>query len=272
MEVLTKIKKETLVTKNSDIVVLILNENKGYTILEKNMIDWVVEAVKNFTCVCADYKGEDILPFVNSFKFTHKYIMVLYDKIPMLTDRTVNKLVEYVVFKNSQACKFAGGYMFKNEYLKSVKNLFFDSVYFQDEEDFYLVENKRNLSFVSDVLQQRIINKHINNGVEFVHPKTVVVGPDVEIRKNVVIMKGNTLKGKTTILDNVILKENNIIENAIIENDVCVSSSTITNSKIGSGSFVLPYCHIEESVIGKNCTIKSGSSLIKQKIKNNTKS
>ena len=65
--------------------------------------------------------------------------------------------------------------------------------------------------------------------------KSCVIEKSVKIGQNVVIHKGNILKGLTVIGDNVILKENNYI----------------CDSKIGDNS-VIEYSHIESAVICDN--------------------
>ena len=262
--------KQQIKTQQNSVAVLILNEGKGYVLLGKPMINWVVDAVKNYTCVCAEYKCEDVVQFSKTHAVDCTYLVVLSDKLPLLTPESVSKLIDYCVFKNTNACKFSGGYVFKYEYLKSTNNIFVDSVYIQNEECFYLVENKRMCTYASEVLQNRIFQKHISAGVDIISTKNVEIQPDVEIEAGVTIFKGNTLKGNTVIKKGVILKENNIIEDSVIEDDVCVCGSTITNSKVGAGSFIMPYCNIDNSIIGKNCTIKSGTVLIKQRIKKET--
>ncbi len=258
--------KKIIGKKNSDVAVLILNENKGYKILGKNMLDWVVEATSDYTCFCADYKDEDVVKFAKEHLVECEYFIVIFDKLPLLTKESFNKLMEYCLVKKINVCKFSGGYVFNLNYLKKVENLFVDSVYILDQESFYLVENKKMCAYAKEVLQNRIIQKHINNGVDIINVKDVEIHPDVEIGKNVVLFKGNVLKGNTVIGENVILKENNVIENSVIGKDACVCGSTVVNSKIGEGSIIMPYCNIENSKISKNCTVKSGSVLIKQNI------
>ena len=269
MAVLTEVQKQINELTKSNVVVIILNEGKGYEILGKPMIDWVSESASDYSCVCAKHSGEDILSFVKSLNLSHEYIIVLFDKTPLLTKSVINNIVEYCIFKNINACKLNNGYVFKNTYLKSAKELFFDSLYLQNADEFYAVENKKQLAYVAEILQKRIIEKHISNGVEIPNSKKVVIEPSVIIEPRVVVLAGNVIKGETKIKEGVILKENNVISDSLIEKDVCLSGSTIISSTIGEGSFVMPYCMIENSKIGKNCTIRSNNTLTKQKIKNN---
>lgn len=269
MAVLVKPEKQINKISEANVLAVILDEGKGYTILGKSMIDWVAESVNDFTSVRINYKGEEIFQLVKEINVACDYILVLFDKTPLLTKAVIDNVIDYCLFKNINACKLNNGYVFKMSYLKSAKNIFFDSIYLQDADEFYAVENKKQLPFVSEILQKRIFEKHLTNGVEIPNTKKVVIEPEVKIEKNVVILSGNVLKGNSYICEGVILKENNIIENSTVEKDVCLSGSTILSSVIGEGSFVMPYCVIESCKIGKNCTIRSNNSLTKQKIKNN---
>ena len=163
--------------------------------------------------------------------------------------------MEYVTVKDINACKFTGGFAFKNEYLLKSKKIHFDAILPLDEEEFLIVNNAAKLKFATGILHDRIVQKHVNNGVEIIGDSEI--DETVEIGKNCMIFKGNVIKGNTVISDNTILKENNIIDNCIVGQDVCIAGSNLTNSKIEDNVFILPYCYINNSTIRKNCYISS---------------
>ena len=173
--------------------------------------------------------------------------------------------MEYVQFKEIKACKFNGGFAFDVEYLKNVKEVRFDSYLPIESDDFLVIDSKAKVVVASNILKNRIIQKHIANGVEFMG--NCEIDDQVEIGKNVVIFGGNIIKGDTIVGENTILKENNIIENCVIGNDVCISSSTISNSKIEDNVFVLPYCYVADSTIRKNCYISSNVKVEKRTVR-----
>ena len=163
------------------------------------------------------------------------------------------------------------GYVAKNNYLLKTLEPAVDSLYSQNLEDFFVVENKKQFTQAEEVLIDRVNSFHINNGVEIRKPKSVYIEPEVDIEKGVVIFPGNVLKGHTVIGKDVILKENNVIENSTLSEQCCVSGSVITDSVLDCGVYVSAFCDINKSKIGKNSLIESHCTIKKQRIKKETK-
>ena len=215
------------------------------------------------------YNNEDLIKFLQPRVVDAKYSVILYSNTPCLTTPTILKIIEYVVVKGIKACKFNGGFAFNTEYLKSANNIMFDSYLPLDNEDNIVVDSANKLKLATKILKERIINKHIANGVEFVGNSEI--DEQVELSKGVIVFGGNALKGNTYIGENTILKENNVIEDSVIAEDSCISSSTIINSKIEENVFVLPYCYVINSTIRKNCYISSGIRIEKRTVRAGSK-
>ena len=168
------------------------------------------------------------------------------------------------MYKNISLCKLPVGYVVKND----ISSMVVDSVYSQNIDDFYMVENKKQFTYALQVLQDRINNFHIDNGVEIIDPKKVYIEPDVDIYRDVIIYPGNTIKGKSTIYSGAILKENNVIDNSKICSDSCVSGSIINNSVIGNCVGISPFCEIDNSLIGNDVIIGSRCVIKKYRVEN----
>ena len=119
-----------------------------------------------------------------------------------------------------------------------------------DEEEFLVVNSAPSLKFATKIMHDRIIQKHINNGVEIIGNSDI--DETVEIGANCMIFNGNIIKGNTIIDSDTILKENNIVEDCVIGKEVCIAGSNITKSKIEDNVFILPYCYINNATIRKN--------------------
>ena len=120
-------------------------------------------------------------------------------------------------------------------------------------------------------MQERVNNFHISNGVEIKKPQSVYIEPEVDIANGVIIYPNNSLKGKTTIGKDVILKENNVISNSKIGHSCCISGSNIEESVIANGVYVASFCDIKDSLIGSDSSISSGCKIYKYNVNAETK-
>lgn len=68
-----------------------------------------------------------------------------------------------------------------------------------DPTDTFLVRDRVGLARAARVLRDRIVRRHMEDGVTFLLPETVLVDVDVRIGKDTVIYPGVILEGKTTI-------------------------------------------------------------------------
>lgn len=274
MQVATKL-NNIVTNTNVTVNVVVLNINtKGkqeyaYQVLGTTLSNWTSNAFGDYPVSYLEFDSSvDMLKFISSHTQGTTYTVFVNSNMPLLTADNARKLVEYAVFKQINLCKFTGGYVANNVYLRQTNAPICDSVYSYDMDNYYIVENKKQLGYIAKVLQQRIFDYHLQNGVTIMSEKGLTVEPDVEIAQGVIVYGGNILKGHTFVGKNTILKENNVIENSVVGNNCGISGSVIDNSKIGDDTYVMPFCNIDNSVIGNNCTIKSYVQLTNQKIKN----
>ena len=274
MKVLEKIKiieKPLKVNKTFSVLILKGKTNKNSfngKILGRDLCEWVYFACAGHDIKIVDYNGKDnVLQFVrDKININHDYTIILLFNLPLLQSTTISDIKEYCEIKNSVICKLPAGYVINNNLFLNNKNLIIDSVYSKNIDDFYLVENKKQYSYALNVLQDRINNFHMDNGIEIIDPKKTYIEPTVDISKGVTIYPNNSLKGNTTINSGVILKENNVIDNSKIGSGSCISGSIINNSVLGKEVFVSPFCEINNSLICDECVIGKGVSINKYSI------
>ena len=115
------------------------------------------------------------------------------------------------------------------------------------------IENLTQLREINKKIQEKIIEYHEENGVQFVSLDGVGISPFAEISPRTVIYQGTIIKGKSKIGENTVLGPNTVIDHSII-GDCCVINSTqVYSSAIENHVTVGPFCHIRP-----NCAIKSG--------------
>lgn len=262
------IKLETIKDTDNSVMIFILEPPKASTkVLGRTFSQWVSAACgeySNASIVCEKFSFD----FLKQYLTNSKYTIVLLNSLILLTPNAVKNLVDYITVKGVKACKFSGGYVFETQYLKTAKDVFYDSVYYNDQQAFYIVDDRKQLKFATEILQERIYAEHIINGVEI---QNACIEADVKIGKGTIIFGGNIIKGNTVIGNNCVIKEKNIIENSTIGNECCVSGSTILNSALEDGVFVKPYCYVEKSLLRKNTLVDSNMRLIDKKTRANAK-
>lgn len=258
-----ELKKLKEISFNDDVMIFVIEDSAhAVKVLDISMSEWVLRACDGFsvaTIPCKEFVLDDIKPYLTNSKFT----VILSAGLILLQPNDVRKMIDYIIFKNISACKLPNGYAFNTRYLLENKNIFFDSVYVDESEDFISADGKSKMDYLSSILQDRIIEKHIKNGATI--SGQAYIGADVVIGKDVMIFDGNVLKGNTFVADGVILKEKNVIENSEIGKEGCVSGSTIVNSTIEENVYIKPYCYIEDSLVRKNSLLSSGVELINRK-------
>ena len=126
--------------------------------------------------------------------------------------------------------------------------------------------DRKGLKMLNDIARMKIIEKHMENGVEFICTDGIIIERDVIIGAGTEILPGTILKGNTRIGENCIIGPNCLIENCNIKENVKLNyvqayESTIDeNVKIGPFVHLRPNSHICSGVkIGDFVEIKNST-------------
>ncbi len=121
--------------------------------------------------------------------------------------------------------------------------------------------------------RDKILSRHIANGVGMPCTDGIIIGNDVVIGENVTILPGTILKGKTVIHDGCrigptsYIDESDIGENCIISLSQVRESKVLENTDIGPysdirpGSDIGPNVHIGNYVEVKNSSVAAGTKI-----------
>jgi UDP-N-acetylglucosamine diphosphorylase/glucosamine-1-phosphate N-acetyltransferase len=239
------------------------------------MLDWVLMSVSGYPhkAVTLD-EGEDYLtrikPFVDP---AYEYTVVLYTDTPLITKKTVEDALNLAYTSNRTVLKMTRGFIFKTDYLLSAAKIYTDTPFYFEEEDFVTAFNFKQVGLIADILKNRILNYHMENGVHFEDLNTAFIGCDVKLGRGVTIGPGNIIRGKTVIKDNVRIHTGCVIEDCVIDEGASIDSSRLFHSYIGKGTTVGPFANLRaDNVIGdrvklgdfvelKNCRIGNGCKL-----------
>lgn len=253
---------------NNPVFKLVGKNSYDVDILGKSMIDWVRLAVSDYNVVEVECDiNSSILDTVKPHLREGKYTLILYSDTPLVTKNTISDIVTYVMSKGLKVCKLNRGYVFDTEYMKNCDKIYSLSTYSFNEQDFMPAINFAELNKITAIMQYRINEFHMNNGVQLLKPETLIIEADVVIGNNVVIYPFNELKGETVIGDNVVLYSNNSISNSIIFENSTVQHSTIDSSVIKENCKILSYCNIYDNSLVNEGNELSGMVLKHKEIK-----
>lgn len=214
----------------------------------KKMHEWVEIA-------CEDYKTKtttctpesDILALIKPLlDDDKKYTFVFFSDTPLLTKDTIEKIKIHAIQRDINVLKLARGYVFNTEYIKNAESISAIQNQFFNEEDFITASSMRQISIISDIMKNRILNYHMENGVRIKDVISTFIDADVIIEQGTEIYPNNSIKGNSYIGRNCKIKENNIIENSIISDNCIVINSYIKESRISENMVVGPYEIVEK--------------------------
>lgn len=127
----------------------------------------------------------------------------------------------------------------------------------QDENEIIGVNTRKQQAEAEKILRQRIIEKHLENGVTIIDPATTYIDAEVEIAQDVTIYPFNYLEGNTKIAKNTIINPHCRLKNALIGTDVEVLANTIIrDSEIENNVQLGPFAYLRPgSKVESNCKI-----------------
>ncbi len=246
-----------------------MGETSVVEILGKSMLDWVKKSLGDAPVDVADYDEKaELLSLVRPHvKFDCDYIVVLFSDTPLITAKTVRAAVDEAYNSGKTVLKMTRGYVFSCSYVMNAPRIYTNDTFYFDEEDFITAFNFKQVGLITDVLRNRILDYHMENGVYFEDLHGTFIGCDVVIERGVTIGHGNVIKGRTVIKSGARILGDNSIEDCIIDEGASIDSSHAVKSYIGKRVTVGPYANLragnvieEDAKIGdfvelKNCHV-----------------
>ena len=120
----------------------------------------------------------------------------------------------------------------------------------------------KQLHELGEMARNNVISELIEDGVNIPCTDGVIIGPDVTIGSDAVILPGTVITGRTIIGDGCRIGPTSVVEDSIIGSKVTINASQVKNSVIADNAVIGPYLHIEPDFrIGVN--MPDGSSAIR---------
>ncbi len=125
-----------------------------------------------------------------------------------------------------------------------------------DSKELSGINNKRQLADCESILQERLRDYWLEEGVTFTDPTSCTISEDCDFGNNVIIEPQTHFRGKCKVGDNCIIGPGSLIKDSQIGNDVNIINSVINSSKIENKVVIGPFAHIRPDVhIKNNCKI-----------------
>ena len=126
----------------------------------------------------------------------------------------------------------------------------------QDSDEVNGINNRRQLAQCEALLQQRLKEHWMDQGVTFIDPASCTLSETCEFGRDVVIEPQTHLRGECRIGDNCRLGPGSLLEDAVLGEGVSVVHSVINKAEVGSNTTVGPFAHLRPAAaIGDDCKI-----------------
>lgn len=126
----------------------------------------------------------------------------------------------------------------------------------KDADEIMGINNRIQLALAEQIMQRRIIEKLMLEGVTFIDKESAYIEDSVEIGIDTIVYPGVILKGTTRIGESCIIGQNSRIEDSSVGDFVEIQSSLILKSKVGDYSTIGPFAYLRPgSQLGRHVKI-----------------
>ncbi|OSS43114.1 N-acetylglucosamine-1-phosphate uridyltransferase / Glucosamine-1-phosphate N-acetyltransferase [Desulfurella amilsii] len=142
-----------------------------------------------------------------------------------------------------------------------------------DKDEILGINTQKEYSIARSIMQQRIIEAHMENGVVFIDPKSAYIDLDVTIGTDTIIHPNVHIRKGTKIGKNCLIDTGSVIDSCNISDNVVVKPySVLTGSIIEDNCSIGPFSHLRpDNVLKKNVHIGNFVEVKKSILDKNTK-
>ncbi len=141
-----------------------------------------------------------------------------------------------------------------------------------DNDEIRGINDRVQLNEAEKIMQKRINEAHMRNGVTMRNPESVYIEDGVEIGNDTEICQNVTIKSGTKIGSDCVIGSGSILDRAVIHDGVDVLSSVILESEVDEGTHVGPFAYIRPNCrVGKDVKVGDFVELKNSNIDDGTK-
>lgn len=125
-----------------------------------------------------------------------------------------------------------------------------------DDSESIGVNDRVALSEAEGFMRQRIVRKHMLNGVTVIDPSSTYIGSDVVIGSDTVLYPGTLLHGKTEIGESCVIGPQAELQDTIVHEGATIKYSVLSETEVGAGTSVGPFAYLRPGTkLGQNVKI-----------------
>ena len=125
-----------------------------------------------------------------------------------------------------------------------------------DNDEIRGINDRVQLNEAEKIMQKRINEYHMRNGVTMRNPESVYIEDGVEIGNDTEICQNVTIKSGTKIGSDCVIGSGSMLDRAVIHDGVDVLSSVILESEVDEGTHVGPFAYIRPNChVGKEVKV-----------------
>lgn len=141
-----------------------------------------------------------------------------------------------------------------------------------DNDEIRGINDRVQLNEAENIMQKRINEYHMRNGVTMRNPESVYIEDGVEIGNDTEICQNITIKSGTKIGSDCVIGSGSMLDRAVIHDGVDVLSSVILESEVDEGTHVGPFAYIRPNChVGKEVKVGDFVELKNSNIDDGTK-
>lgn len=141
-----------------------------------------------------------------------------------------------------------------------------------DNDEIRGINDRVQLNEAEKIMQKRINEYHMRNGVTMRNPESVYIEGGVEIGNDTEICQNVTIKSGTKIGSDCVIGSGSMLDRAVIHDGVDVLSSVILESEVDEGTHVGPFAYIRPNChVGKEVKVGDFVELKNSNIDDGTK-
>lgn len=147
-----------------------------------------------------------------------------------------------------------------------------DAIAITNADDILGVNSREQLAQTTNIMKDRVNQKHMANGVTIIDPNNTYIDPEVIIGQDTIIEPGCMIQGATEVGRGCRIGFNTKLTNCKIKDDVDIESSVLVDSQVDSNTHVGPFAYVRpNSHIGENVKIGDFVEIKNATIGNHTK-
>lgn len=142
----------------------------------------------------------------------------------------------------------------------------------EDNTEIMGINSRQQLAEAQNVMNKRICNKHMANGVTIIDPNNTYISLDAIIGMDTIIYPGTIIEGNTVIGEDCVIGPDTTITDSNILNGVVIKNSIVVESQVGNDTKIGPFAHVRPgNTIGNNVKVGDFIDMKKSKIGDGTK-